>query len=238
MDTRGLVRKSGISGQDQDADMATKQRQVDFGSARARAVLTDMAGEIRNARLSHGLSQQDVATAAKTSRSKVSRIELGQEPGAALLDIARLLAVVGLELSARAYPAGRPIRDAAHVALLARFRSRLAPSVAMKLEVPIPIPGDQRAWDMVLLIGTAQVAVEAETRPRDVQALLRRIALKRRDDPGITSVILLLSDTRHNRALIRDHRDVLGAAFPATSADLFGALGEGRDVGNGGVALV
>jgi putative N-acetylmannosamine-6-phosphate epimerase len=77
------------------------------------------------------------------------------------------------------------------------------------------MPGDRRAWDAVLLIGTAQIAVEAETRPRDVQALQRRIALKR-----------------------RDHGEALMADLPMGSAAILTALTEGRRPEGSGVVLV
>ena len=141
-------------------------------------------------------------------------------------------------MGARAYPAGQPIRDAAHRALIDRFRARVAPTVAWRFEVPLPIAGDLRAWDAVLLIGTAQIAVEAETRPRDIQALQRRVALKRRDDPGIGAVVLLLADTRHNRELVRDHGDALQTDLPLGSAALLAALGEGRQPAGSGFVLV
>jgi hypothetical protein len=74
-----------------------------------------------------------------------------------------------------------------------------------KSEVPIPITGDQRAWDAVVSgSGQGRVAIEAETRLRDIQALQRRVALKRRDDPSIDSVVLLVAGTRGNRFVLRD----------------------------------
>jgi transcriptional regulator with XRE-family HTH domain len=161
--------------------MSTKQRASDIGSVKARTIAVEMGRELRQARLDHGLSQAVVAKAARSSRSQVGRIEAACAPRVSLTEIARLLAVVGLELSARAFPAGPPIRDAAHRALIERFRARVAPTIAWRFEVPVGEAGDQRAWDAVLLVGLAKLAVEAETRPRDVQALQRRMALKRRE---------------------------------------------------------
>ena len=57
------------------------------------------------------------------------------------------------------------------------------------------------------------MGVEAETRPRDIQALERRLALKMRDG-GMGSVILLLAATRNNRLLLRTHGDALAERFP------------------------
>ena len=218
--------------------MSTRERASDVGLIRAASIISELGREVRRARLEHGLSQALVARAARTSRSQVGRIEAAQAPRVSVLELSRLLAVLGLELGARAYPAGQPIRDAAHRALIDRFRARVAPTVAWRFEVPLPIAGDLRAWDAVLLIGTAQIAVEAETRPRDIQALQRRVALKRRDDPGIGAVVLLLADTRHNRELVRDHGDALGADLPLGSAAILAALGEGRQPAGSGLVLV
>lgn len=187
--------------------------------------------------MDHGLSQTAVATATGISRSQVSRIERAGVPRLSLLLAARLLAVVGLELSVRAYPAGQPIRDKAQLALLGRFRASLPPSIAQRFEVPLPKAGDLRAWDLVLLIGSSQFAVEAETRPHDVQALQRRVALKRRDDPGVAGVVLLLADTRHNRALVRECGPALRVDFPLPGPEMMRALAEGRSPGGSGIVL-
>jgi transcriptional regulator with XRE-family HTH domain len=190
------------------------------------------------ARLSHGLSQEVVARAARTSRSQVGRVERGEAQRVSVWEIARLLAVVGLELSARAYPKGAPIRDCGQLALLARFRATLAPSARTRSEVPLPVSGDLRAWDLVLSIASGQIAVEAETRPRDVQPLLRRVELKLRDDPEITRVALLLADTRHNRTLLREHGPILRVDFPLPGQQFLGALHEGRIPESNGIVLL
>lgn len=218
--------------------MAAKERAYDIGSQRARSIVIELGNEIRRARLEHGLSQAAVARAARTSRAQLSRIERSKVPAASILEMARLLSVVGLELSARAYPAGQPVRDAAHLSLIDRLRARVGPGVTWQFEAPLGGPGDQRAWDAVLLAGPVKIAVEVETRLRDVQAVQRRIGLKRRDDSGISAVILLLSNTRHNRTVVREYGDVLLADFPVEPARMLRALSEGRDPGGSGVVLL
>ena len=218
--------------------MATKERPADAGARRAKSILIEVGTEIRKARLEHGLSQLEAGGAARLSRSSVSRIERGDVPLVPLAHLARLLAVVGLELSARAYPAGNPIRDAAHRALLERFRAKVSDKVAWRFEVPLPIAGDQRAWDAVLVFDATQMGVEAETRPRDLQALQRRLALKRRDDPRVGSVILVMADTRHNRQLMQAEGAALREDFPIPSGIALQALVEGRDPGGSGVILL
>jgi transcriptional regulator with XRE-family HTH domain len=218
--------------------MGTREVARDRGALKARRILDEIGREIRDARLERSLSQTAVAVAARTSRSQVSRIERAEAPRVSVIELARLLSVVGLELSARAYPAGPPIRDTAHRALLERLRRSSATSVAWRFEVPVGPPGDRRAWDAVVLIGATRIAVEAETRPRDVQALQRRIALKRRDSPDVTAVVLLLADTRHNRNLLRQEGDALCADLPLAGAAVIEALAAGRDPGGSGIALL
>ena len=60
--------------------------------------------------------------------------------------------------------------------------------------------------------GTGRVAVEAETRVTDFQALARRIALKQRDD-SVERVILLVAATRGNRGAVRAAEPFIGEIF-------------------------
>jgi transcriptional regulator with XRE-family HTH domain len=151
----------------------------------------ELMREARESRFGYGLSQDDVARAIGMSRSRYSRIERGLVPTVSLVTAAEMLAVVGLDLSVRTYPSGEPIRDAAHAALLERLRRLLHGSLRWRTEVPLPDPRERRAWDAVVsgrdAIGLWQMGVEAETRPRDLQALERRLALKERDG-GVDAV--------------------------------------------------
>ena len=134
-------------------------------------------------------------------------------------------AAVGLDLAARLYPAGEPIRDVAHRALIERLRLRLHPSLTLLTEVPLPIPGDRRAWDAVIRGLDWQMPVEAETRPRDAQALDRRIALKL-CDAGFDKVILLLLDSAHNRRLVAS--GALAGRYPIDGRSALARLAQGR----------
>ena len=181
---------------------------------RAAAVRQDVGREIRLARRERGLALVRVASAVGLSGSQAGRIERGLVRHVSVEALLGLAAAVGLDLSIRAFPAGSPVRDQAHLALLARLRGRLHASLRWESEVPLPIPGDLRAWDAVVTGRGWRLGVEAETRPRDVQALERRLALKQRD--GETPlVVLLLLDSHHNRRLVRTYADELGARFPA-----------------------
>jgi hypothetical protein len=154
-----------------------------------------------------------------------------------IVTAAELLATIGMDLSARAYPSGGPLRDAAHAALLGRFRASLHPDLSWATEVPLPIAGDLRAWDAVVGGRGWRCGVEAETRPRDIQALERRVALKQRDG-DVDHVVLLLLDSRSNRALLREHGDLLQERFPVPGRRALELLGAGRSPGGNTLVLL
>ncbi|HEX5012999.1 MAG TPA: hypothetical protein VFV72_02485 [Candidatus Limnocylindrales bacterium] len=140
----------------------------------------------------------------------------------------------------KAYPTGEPIRDRAQIALLDRFRARLHPSLRWRAEVPLPIPGDRRAWDAEVR-GLAPIPwrtrVEAETKIGDGQALERRLALKLRDDPE-GHLIVLVADTTANRRAVATLGAGLQGAFPTSSRFILKALGEGREPPGSGIVFM
>ncbi len=71
----------------------------------------------------------------------------------------------------------------------------------------------------------------------DLQALERRIALKRRDG-GIDTVILLIADTRRNRRHLADHRAALGTGFPLDGRALLYALRAARAPEASGILIL
>ena len=73
----------------------------------------------------------------------------------------------------RLYPDGDPVRDAAQLGLLERFRRRLPAGARWETEVPLPIQGDRRAWDALVGLRGRRAGCEAETRLTDLQALER-----------------------------------------------------------------
>jgi hypothetical protein len=149
----------------------------------------------------------------------------------------RLLGVVGLELAVRAYPAGLPLRDRAHLELLGRLRGLLAPGVRWQAEAPVGVTGDQRAWDLLLISGIIRIGVDAETRTTDLQAVARRALLKRRDS-GANGAILLLANSRWHRRLVREHEDWLRSAFPVDGRETLASLAAGRDPGGDALLLL
>lgn len=194
--------------------MPARERTSEGGASRGRRLVADLGRDLRTARVSHGLSQEAVARAVGISDSRVSLIERGRVLSVSVLAVARLGAAVGLELSGRFFPSGQPIRDAAHLALLAKLRTHVSDALRWATEVPLRRPGDQRAWDALIIAAAFSIGVECETRLHDVQALLRRLALKKRDGE-VTRLVLVLADTRWNRAVVNAHPAEFGGTGPS-----------------------
>ena len=195
-------------------------------------------------RTNGGLSQAVVSARAGMSRPQYGRVERGIAPEVSLATVARIAAVLGLDVALRLYPCSDPIRDAAHVALLQRLRAVCHPSLVWRTEVPLPLSGDRRAWDAVISgarstgpMPRIRIGIEAETRPNDVQALDRKLALKERDG-DVERVILLLSDTRNNRDFVRGPGATLRARFPLDGRQALAHLAAGTDPGANALVLL
>ena len=217
--------------------MATRIRPADLGSERARELEHRAGRELRNARRDRGLSLREVGRACGLSESQVSRIERGVASRVSVYDLARLHAVVGLELSVRSFPGGRPIRDDAHAALLEDFHAQLHPTVGWSTEVPMPARGDLLAWDAFIQRPGWRYGVEAETSPTDGQSLIRRLNLKRRDG-DVDGVLLITRPTARTRAFLDAAAVDLIGAFPVAARDVLERLGRGEDPGGSAVILL
>ncbi len=193
--------------------------------------------ELRTARVAAGLSLGAVGRVVGLSHSQVGRIERGVHPSVSVIQLARIGSVVGLDISVRMYSNGSPLRDTAHLALLSRFRDRLPAMLVVRTEVPLSLPGDLRAWDLVVAGAGEPIAVEAETRLADIQALERRLALKARDS-GMSRVLLIVSASRTNRLAIRESHASLMASFPVPGRAAMAALAKGRDPGGNALILM
>ena len=203
----------------------------------ALRALAEVGREVRLARLNHDLSQRVAAAAAGISHTTWGRLERGEADRIPMPELARILAVVGLDLNLRAFPSGSPLRDRAHVALLEAFRALLGRFIRWHTEVPFPNAGDRRSWDGLAVIRRVRVGIEAETRARDSQELQRRLNAKKRDG-AVDHVILLLADTRHNRAFLRAAGDGFLGSFPVDGRTALARLGRSMDPGGDAIVLL
>ena len=216
--------------------MSTRELPGDRGRRRARADLQAVARDERRARVGAGLSLRAVGAATGIDHARIWRFERGAFGELTTIDIAALGAVVGLDVRLQTYPAGDPIRDAGQARLLERFRARLNAGLRWSTEVALAIPADLRAWDAVIEGRGWRIGVEAETVLDDIQALERRLALKRRDG-DVDHVILLVADTVRNRRALKSAPAAF-ADLPPRTREILAALRDGRDPGGSGIVIL
>ncbi len=198
--------------------------------------------EAEVARVASGTSYAAIGRALHLGSGQVANIMRAQSPYVSIVRAAQVLAAVGLQLSASAFPVGPAVRDAGQLALLSRLRARIHASLRWSEEVPVlelPAPGvsDQRAWDAGIDGQGVLVRVDAETHVGDLQAVERRVALKQRDS-RVGCVILLLADTKHHRDLLAVAGTGLRNRYPVPQRTALRALRMGRSPGGNALILL
>src|SRR5688572_27911123 len=159
--------------------MPTVERVRGRGTTRGRNALAALGDEFRRKRLAVGLSQLQVAKAVGIGRSTYTQVEAGAFESLSVLVASRTAAVLGLDLSVKAYPGGSPLRDGAHSARLGLVLGLVATPLKTAREVALPTsaerPYEQRAWDAMVTGDAKRTAMEMEMRVTDAQDLERRL---------------------------------------------------------------
>ena len=218
--------------------MGSSETRVLRGRRRGSGLTRKLVSELIETRRTVGLSQQALADLLGRSQADISRFErLRDTNRVSVVELCEVASVLGLELGAGLHPVGDPLRDKGHQALIARFRAHLAPDFRIAAEVLFSDPGDRRAWDLVLRMPRQVIGVEAETRIRDVQWLVRRMH-ERQQYGGAHVIVLVLADTRVNRALVDELRMALGREWSTSPRAILRALRQGQPVPGSGVVLV
>jgi len=162
-----------------------------------------MISELIETRHVASVSQETLARELGRSQPDVSRLEsLVGIDLISFVEVAELASLMGLELLAGLHPVGEPLRDKGHQALLGRFRAELSSAFKVLAEVPLPTPGDQRSWDLLLRLPVQLIGVEAETRIRDMQRLVRHVHQRERDG-GVNAIVVVLASTRTTDSSLR-----------------------------------
>jgi hypothetical protein len=179
-----------------------------------------------------------VGAAVRLSGKEIGSIERGELGDVGLIQLARIAAAVGLDVSTRSFPGGPPLRDAAQLRLLARFHAVVGDAWHWQTEVPVSRdPQERRAFDAVLSRGAVRIAVEAVTRLTDAQAQVRRLILKQ-EAAGIRVLVLVLADTRHNAQAVRESVATLRPAFPLSPRTMLKHLRSGEAPLSNGYVLI
>jgi len=217
--------------------MPTRESNADRGRRRGRQLSAGVVRQLREARVTGGLSQKAMARGLGWSQQNYSRFELDQLASVTLIDVCVAASVLGLEPTLTFHRIGPALRDKGHEALIGRLLRLLSPAWKVAREVPFPNPGDPRWWDLILRIPDFRLGVEAETRIRDMQALIRRMKERARDG-GADALLLVLSDSQHNRGLVSDLRGGLGEDFGERQSVVVQALRSGARLARCGIILI
>ncbi len=217
--------------------MGVRRPAVLEAQRRVRRQLQDVLDDLRNARLAAGLPQAAVGRALGVSHQQVSF----WEGGSGTRDVVRLAqwaAVLGLEVSVRAFAGGSPLRDAGQLRVLERARAVIGEVWSWSTEVPVTTNQyDRRAFDAVLTRGSGRVALEVITRLTDAQSQVRAALLKQ-EAGTVDRLILVLAQTRRNRAALAAAAPTLRPSFPAGPRSVLAALRLGHIPDANGIALV
>jgi transcriptional regulator with XRE-family HTH domain len=221
--------------------MASKETRLQRGRRRGQESLSRSLKELVEARRTLGLSQRAVAAQQGISQAQLWRIETGRDSSVSFVRLCEIASLLGYDVSLGLHPNSDPIRDAGQQALGKRFDALLSKAWSVADEVLLPNPGDKRAWDKVLRLTGAEprhvVGADLESRIYDIQALVRRTRERERDG-GVDEILIVLSDSAHNRRTAPDLAAALGAAYSTQGADIRRALRRGTQLPGSGVILV
>jgi transcriptional regulator with XRE-family HTH domain len=203
----------------------TSRTAINDGDRQLRRTATRFGEEFRLIRLRTGVSQSAVARAIGVDRAAICRLEAGDATVSDRIR-ARAATVLGGDFRLGLYPAATPlIHDAAHARLVEGLLRLRHSSWRTRVEAPVPGPG-RRSTDLRLDRGDETVLFEVETHVHALEAIIRegedkRVAVVADAGPDRrVHVVLVLPPTRHHRALVDVHPEIIGAAFPASSADI------------------
>lgn len=208
--------------------------------ARERAVAqaVKVGGSIRTARGTAGFSVATASARAGIADSTWRRIERGA-PGASLTTVCAMTDAVGLDFVAQVFPGSGPrLRDTGQLELARVLAGMASPAWTVTLEVPAGDHGE--AIDLVLWRPDEIVAVEIERLMLDAQAQIRRLILKRdwlaARHRRPVRLVVVVEDTRRNRAAMAPHLSLLRTTFPAGSREVYAAVRSRHPLGRDGLA--
>jgi len=217
--------------------MAGKETRLETGRQRAASAVASILSQLRTARLTSNLSQAAIAAQLGWSQTRYSLFERNVRE-VTVADVSLVASILGLKLTFDVFRIDEGVRDAGSQRLIERFLAMLASVWLQTREAPFPHLGDLRSWDVLIRLGRDyRVGVEAETRLRDIQELVRRIR-QRELHGGADHIIVILSDSQHNRRYVDEFRAALGPNYLTQPGDLLADLRTGRQLPGSGVILL
>lgn len=212
-------------------------RRTTTSRLRARQQSAKAGEEIRAARVSHGMTRQQVAQRAGVSWATEAQVELGAA-GVRLDTLCAVGEAVGLDVVLRAYPGMAPsLRDVGQLRQAELLVSLASAAWHPELEVAV---GERRQAIDVAFFGAEEIqAHEIERLATDFQDQFRRADAKRRLLAGQhrrpVRLILVVEDTPRNRSAVEAHRSLVDIALPATSREILASLRSGEPLRRDGL---
>lgn len=201
-----------------------------------RRQLVELLDEVHERRLMSGATQAGLGESIGVSRSLIGTLERDELEDPGVIQLARVAAAVGLDLSLRAFPNSSVLRDTAQLRILNRLRAECHPSLSWTLEAPVA-PGDPRAFDALIGRRPDAAAVEAISRLRDSQRQVRPIQAKI-EASGLPAVILVIAATRGNRTALHEAGRQLRDAFPLGPRAVLALLRNGEVPRQNGIVIL
>jgi DNA-binding XRE family transcriptional regulator len=205
----------------------------------ARSVAESIGHEVTLARTNLALSRYAAARLAGVSPETQQRVEDG-DPRVSIDTACRVAATIGLKVWAKAFPARTAsLRDTGQLRIASFLQSIAADTFRRALELGL---GNGRSIDTVLFGPMEIIAMEIERLIADFQAQYRAAATKR-DELALVHqrpvrLVLVIEDTRRNRAALREHAALIRSTLPAGSRDVLRALRAGEPLGRDGILWV
>lgn len=205
----------------------------------ARALAMSIGREVMLARSNLGLTRRRAARLAGVSPSTQDRVERG-DPSVGIGTACRVASAVGLKVWAKAFPVRTPsLRDTGQLRVAEMLRR--ATHVAYRVAIEVRL-ADGRSADEVFFGPDEIIHAEIERLLADWQAQYRSALAKREELAAQhhrpVRLVLIVEDTRTNRAAIRPHATLIRSVLPAGSRDVMVALRSGRPLGRDGMLWI
>ena len=227
---------------DDDGMAIDRRRPKDLGTARASDLRRWVGRDLKLLRISTAQTQRQMAHRSGISQSFESEIERGT--CAASVEVLSTLAQAGGgRLVMRIVPGdGVSLRDSGQMDAAQLISTQCHARWHKTLEMPIGLPPDRRAADLVIEIPEETNMIEVERAWIDHQGQyrplqLKRAALSERLGRSINLIIALL-DTERSRQALAGYEQILRETAPMASRHIWAALRSGEPIGGDGILWV
>jgi len=205
----------------------------------AREASLAIGQEVTLARTNHALTIRAAARLAGVAPATQQRVEAG-DPVVGIVTVCRVAAPLGLKVWGKAFPASAPsLRDTGQLRIAQHLRKVASPALRVDLEHGL---GNGRAIDAVMLGVDEIIAGEIERLLADLQAQYRVADAKRIELAALhrrpVRLVLVVEDTRRNRAVAREHAGLVRSMLPASSREIMRAIRTGEPLGRDGLVWV